>query len=169
LITTQPANRTVNVGETAKFRVGAAGDPPLSYQWLKNGANIDGATQDSYTTPPATASDNGSLFSVIVSNPGGSVTSNPARLNVRFAPLIVTQPVDTTVTVGRKAKFLVTADGTKPLTYQWRKNGLDIAGAFKPSYITPPTTPADNGSLFSVVVTNGLGNVTSNNAVLTVQ
>jgi beta-galactosidase len=72
------------------------------------------------------------------------------------------------VKVGKTAKFSVTATGFKPLSYQWRKNGIDIAGATGASYTTPPTTPADNGSLFSVVVSNSIGSVTSSDAVLTV-
>jgi len=54
------------------------------------------------------------------------------------------------------------------LIYQWRKNGVNIAGATKASYTTPPTTPADNGALFSVVVTNRIGSATSSDATLTV-
>jgi hypothetical protein len=81
-ITTQPADKTVTAGMTAKFNVRATGTPPLSYQWRKNGSNITGATQRSYTTPATTAADNGSLFSVVVSNSIGSVTSNNATLTV---------------------------------------------------------------------------------------
>jgi hypothetical protein len=71
--------------------------------------------------------------------------------------------------VGGRAKFQVVASGALPLSYQWRKNGATIAGATKSKYTTPPTTLTDNGSLFSVVVSNGVGSATSNNAVLTVQ
>jgi hypothetical protein len=71
--------------------------------------------------------------------------------------------------VGQRAKFQVVASGTLPLSYQWSKNGATIAGATKSKYTTPPTTATDNGSLFSVVVSNDVGSVTSNNAVLTVQ
>ncbi|MGH7887496.1 MAG: G8 domain-containing protein, partial [Candidatus Binatia bacterium] len=49
-ITTQPASRTVSVGQTATFNVVASGTAPLSYQWQKSGANIAGATAASYTT-----------------------------------------------------------------------------------------------------------------------
>ena len=82
-ITTQPANTTVNAGETARFRVTASGTAPLHYQWRKNGVDIPRATKASYTTPPVVSGDNGSLFSVIVSNRAGSVTSNNAILTVR--------------------------------------------------------------------------------------
>ena len=140
----------------------------MSYQWRKNGANITGATSASYTTPATTTADNGSLFSVVVSNSAGSVTSNNATLTVKTPPTITTQPANTTVRVGQTAKFSVTATGTTPLSYQWRKNGVNIAGATKASYTTPKTTSADNGALFSVIVTNSIGSVTSNNATLTV-
>src|SRR5262249_16754246 len=50
-ITTQPANQSVTVGQTASFSVVATGTVPLSYQWRKNSANISGANSASYTTP----------------------------------------------------------------------------------------------------------------------
>ena len=84
------------------------------------------------------------------------------------APSITTQPANKTVRVGRRATFSVTATGTPPLYYQWTKNGANITGATNSSYRTPPTTLADNGSLFAVTVTNSNGSVTSNNATLTV-
>ena len=158
----------MTLGQTAKFSVRATGDGPLSYQWHKNGQDITGATSASYTTPATIAADNGAIFAVVVSNGGGSVTSNNATLTVRLPPSITTQPADTTVAAGVRAKFTVIATGGAPLRYQWRKNGQDIAGATKSSFITPRTTIADDGSLYCVVVTNSVGNVTSNKATLTV-
>ena len=141
----------------------------MTYQWTKNGADIAGATKKSYTTPPVTSVDNGSVFAVRVTNPGGTVTSNNAILTVRVPPSITTQPADVTVTIGKTAKFTVIASGTTPLTYQWKKNGTDISGATKSSYVTPKTVASDNGSLFSVVVSNAAGSVTSRSALLTVK
>jgi hypothetical protein len=83
-------------------------------------------------------------------------------------PQITQQPTDTSVKVGRRARFRVVASGAPPLSYQWSKNGAIISGATNSKYTTPTTTQTDNGSLFSVVVSNGLGSTTSNNAVLTV-
>lgn len=136
---------------------------------MKNGAEIAGATSSSYTIPPATAGDDGSLFSVGVSNSGGTTMSNNATLTVRIPPSISTQPVDKTVKAGKTARFSVVASGTKTLKYQWRKNGLDIAGATKAAYTTPSVVAADSGSLFSVFITNSAGSATSNNALLTVK
>ena len=73
------------------------------------------------------------------------------------------------VSVGQTAKFRVRATGTKPLGYQWKKNGVNIAGANKASYTTPPTTLEDNGAIFAVIVSDRAGSVTSDNAILTVE
>src|SRR6266536_3022289 len=83
-------------------------------------------------------------------------------------PVITVQPIDKTETEGETAKFTVTASGTEPLSYQWRQNGVDIAGGTSPSYTTRRVTRADDGSVFSVVVSNGAGSVTSADATLTV-
>src|SRR5207302_1558993 len=84
-ITTQPANQTVTVGQTATFAVVATGTAPLSYQWQKSGTAISGATSASYTTPATTSADNGATFVVVVSNSAGSVTSTAATLTVNAA------------------------------------------------------------------------------------
>lgn len=82
---------------------------------------------------------------------------------------ILAQPQDTSVRLGRRARFSVTASGTKPLTYQWKKNGAAIPGATRPTYATPPTTAQDNGAVFAVTIINSTGTITSNNATLTVR
>ncbi|MGA2920749.1 MAG: pyrrolo-quinoline quinone [Candidatus Sulfotelmatobacter sp.] len=69
-------------GQTATFSVTAMGSGRLNYQWVKGTTAIVGATFASYTIPPASTFDNGSRYSVVVSNSGGSVTSNAATLSV---------------------------------------------------------------------------------------
>ncbi len=336
-ITSHPANQSVAPGQTATFNVSASGTAPLSYQWQRNGADIGGATNASYTTPSTTLSDNGSTFRCIVSNSAGTAVSNNATLSVsgppdpqspyrgvpfsipgaieaedfdeggegiayhdldaanqggqyrtsgvdvsatsdigggykigwtkgsewleytvnvgvagtytiaariasagnggtfhiemngvnvtgpitvpntgswesfqtvsktgvtlnagqqvlRFSmdadgptgwfgdfnslsitsegssssPTITSQPADQSVAPGQTATFSVTASGSAPLSYQWQKNGSNIAGATNSTYTTPPTTTGDNGSTFQAIVSNGFGNATSNAAVLSV-
>jgi hypothetical protein len=170
-ISSQPMPQSVTAGQTATFSVAASGTAPLAYQWNKNGAAIGGATAASYTTPATVIGDNASQFSVTVSNGTGSVTSNSAALSVVAAPVapsISVQPASQSVTAGQTATFSVTAAGTAPLTYQWNKNGAPISGATAASYTTPVTVVGDNGTQFSVTVSNSVGNVTSSNAVLTV-
>ena len=132
---------------------------------------IAGATAASYTTPVTTTGDDGDGFYCEVSNAAGAVNSATATLTVTstpVAPSITTQPADQTVAAGQTATFTVAADGTAPLSYQWRKDTVNIAGATSASYTTPPTTSTDDQSLFDCVVNNAVGSATSATALLTV-
>jgi alkaline phosphatase D len=82
LIERQPNDATVAVGRRARFKVHATGSLPLLYQWKKNGVDIGGATGAQYQTPPTTLEDDQSLFKVVVSNSGGTITSTEAKLRV---------------------------------------------------------------------------------------
>jgi PQQ enzyme repeat len=84
---------TVAPGETATFSTTATGDGPLSYQWERDGKAISTAASATYTTSPATPADNGAKFRVVVSNAGGSVTSNPATLSVSAGAVAATDVV----------------------------------------------------------------------------
>jgi beta-galactosidase len=82
VIETQPQSTTVVVGESATFTVFASGTPAPTYQWLRNGTAIAGATGATYTTPPTVATDNGASFTVSATNGSGTVASNSAVLTV---------------------------------------------------------------------------------------
>ena len=171
-ITAQPGNVSVTIGSSATFSVTAGGTGPFTYQWQKGGTAIAGATSASYTTPATVASDNGSIFNVIVSN-GSATTSNNATLTVTSAatpPSITTQPASQTATVGSTATFTVTAGGTGPFNYQWLKNNTAIAGATSATYTTPTLALSDSGESFTVTVGNSSGSspATSTAATLTV-
>jgi hypothetical protein len=84
------------------------------------------------------------------------------------APTIASQPTSTTVKVGESAQFSVAATGTAPLSYQWQRNGAALSGATDATYTTPPTTIADDGALFAVIVSNSAGSITSSTAKLSV-
>ena len=170
-ITSQPVNQSVVAGQSATFSVAATGSATLSFQWKKYGTNIPGATSSSYTTPATTSTDSGAVFTVVVSNSAGTAISSHATLTVTanaVPPTVTTQPQNLSVLPGASASFWVSATGTSPLTYQWKKNGSDIPGATTSSYSTPPASNADSGALYSVVVTNSAGTVTSGAASPTV-
>lgn len=169
-ITTQPQSQSVTLGQAGVFSVVAAGTAPITYQWRKNGTAIAGATAATYTTPATVTSDSGSLFTVVVSNASGSVTSNGAILTVRVAalPRITTQPISQTVSSGSRVIFSVVAAGTGPLNYQWYKNGAAVAGATSASY-SFTATRTDNNASFYVKVRNEVGTINSNTVVLRVR
>jgi hypothetical protein len=80
-ITSGPANVSDTVGDTAVFSVIASGAAPLTYQWRRNGQDIQNAVMSSYSLVVA-ASDSGTTYSVVVANALGSVTSEVATLTV---------------------------------------------------------------------------------------
>src|SRR5437667_2689773 len=82
VITTQPSSQLVSVGYPVTFSVTASGPSPYSYQWMRNGVNISGATARTYRIASTTLSDDGARFRVRVSNAYGSILSNVATLSV---------------------------------------------------------------------------------------
>ena len=80
---------------------------------------------------------------------------------------IITGPIERTILQGSATTFTVTADGTAPLSYFWRKDGVVIAGPTGSSYAINSAQPADEG-IYSVIVSNALGTATSANAELLV-
>lgn len=87
--------------------------------------------------------------------------------NFAGAPRIVVQPIPRIIAPNGSVTFNVEAVGSATLSYQWRKNGLNVAGATTSSYSLPSVQTANAGT-YSVVVTNTLGSVTSDGALLTV-
>ncbi|MFC0403373.1 discoidin domain-containing protein [Paraburkholderia rhizosphaerae] len=160
-IQTQPAAQSVQAGQNATFSVVATGSPTLTYQWLKNGQPIQGATQPVYNTPPATTDDNSSMYSVVVTNSAGTTTSGTATLSVGAAtpPKIVSQPNGTSVPVGQSVTFNVVASGSDPLTYQWTKSGVAV-GTNSPQLIIPSASNSDSGD-YIVTVSNAAGSVST--------
>lgn len=80
-ITTPPVGRTTNPGASVTFSVQASGAAPLAYQWRKDGQNIPGATEASFTLASVTPTDAGA-YTVEVSNAGGKTLSGAAQLVV---------------------------------------------------------------------------------------
>ena len=93
-ITRQPTSQTVLEGTDVMFTVTATGTQPIRYQWRYNGNNLAGATSANYSISRVESNQAGN-YSVVVSNAGGSVTSQNAALTVLrnpARPVIVKQP-----------------------------------------------------------------------------
>ena len=171
-IDVQPQPQAVVAGSSATFSVQMRPQgAPLQFQWRRNGADIQGAIASSYTLTTSALSDSGASFSVRISNSVGAVVSAAAALTVTPAPVppgISQQPVSVSVNVGQSAQFSVTASGSAPLRYEWRRGSTVIATATGPTLSLATTALSDNGAVFSVVVRNDVGSATSANATLTV-
>ncbi|HXJ60020.1 MAG TPA: immunoglobulin domain-containing protein, partial [Verrucomicrobiae bacterium] len=169
VILTQPQGLVVTQGMTVTFSVTAAGPPaggPLSYQWRLNNSAISNATSSTLTRTNVGAPDQGTYVAV-VSNSAGSVTSAPAVLTVRTAPIITTQPADATILPGADVTFFVRANGQQPFTYQWRFNDSPIPDATASNLVLRAVYGRNEGN-YSVAISNPLGSTTSREARLTV-
>ena len=80
----------------------------------------------------------------------GQVTGNMYEVNLvlggNVPPSITSQPLSQSVNQGANATFTVSASGSTPLSYQWRLDGANIAGATASSYTRSNVQPADAGS-----------------------
>jgi len=141
----------------------ADGMGTLSYQWLRDGNAIDGATSSSYTLDDA---DVGSAISVVASYTDGQGTLETVSSNATSPVVNVNDSPTGNVTIDGTATEdqsltantagLADADGLGALSYQWKRDNVDISGAENSSYTL---TDADVGSAISVVVryTDGQG------------
>ncbi len=88
VIVSHPESQSATQGEVVTFSIVATGGS-LVYQWQRDGIDIPGASNTSFTTPPIMQGDDGAVFRVTVSNSAGSVTSDQAILIVRIQSVSV--------------------------------------------------------------------------------
>src|SRR5262245_21773804 len=165
-ISSQPQGGTRCPGESITFSVAASGCGPFSYRWRKGGVAISGATSASYTLASIVATDAGD-YDAVVTGACGSATSSAATLTVNSPTTIATAPVGGSRCAGQSITFTVTAGGTGPFSYQWRKGGVAISGATSASYTLASIVATDAGD-YDAVVTGACGSATSSAATLTV-
>ena len=177
VITLQPVSVVQCEGTMAIYSVTATGTG-LGYQWRKggvalvNGGDISGATTATLNIANIETLDEGS-YDVIITGTCGTVTSSVVQLTVDDNVVITVQPVDVTQCEGTLASFTVSATGTGPLSYQWRKGGValtdggNITGSSTTNLRISNILPADE-ALYTVVVTGKCTGATSAGALLNV-
>ncbi|MBM3415353.1 MAG: T9SS type A sorting domain-containing protein [Bacteroidetes bacterium] len=191
-ITVQPAALAAPVcpNFNVNYSVTATGTA-LTYQWqlstnnggswsnISNGLQYAGTTTANLTILNVSTSQNGHQFRVIVSGAcPPSVTSNAVILVVATTPTITTQPANSTVCAPNAATFSVTVGGVPaPNIFQWQEstdggftwNNLTTGGSSTTTLTINPTSTAQNGNRYRIIVTNSCGqSITSSAAVLTV-
>ena len=168
-ISSQPTAAAACLGGSQNFTVSATGTGTLTYQWKKNGSNVTAnATATTATlTLSGIAAGDAADYTVDVTGTCGSVLSSSAALTINSATAISAQPSAVTQCAGTTANFSVTGSGQGTLTYQWRKDGSALNGETN-STLAVTNIATINAGQYSVIVTGGCGNVTSSNALLTV-
>ena len=86
VISAQPVSAVVTIGSMAILSVSNSGTGPFGYQWLKDGAILQGRTNSTVNFDPFQFTDSGS-YSVVITNALGMTISMPASLSVPNAPL----------------------------------------------------------------------------------
>lgn len=166
----QPVTRCE--GEEVILCVVASGMPAPSYQWKKDGVDIDGEHEDCFNLPSVTVDDAG-VYTVVVSNACDSPESTPATLTVNTAPVFLLQPVAQSSCVGGSVSFAVNASGSPAPIYQWRlndvplSNGGNIIGADSATLVIDSVGLTDAGN-YDCVVSNVCGSPNSDDASLVV-
>ncbi len=166
-ITTQPISRTVAAGSPASFTTVVTGFPTPTLQWFKNSVAVPGATTELLTFASAALADAGT-YTLVATNSQGSVTSNAATLTVTGGvarPEVVAHPTSVARPLGAGAALAIVATGSP--TYQWRKNGVAVAGATAATLSFAALAAADTAS-YDVVLTNAAGSITSDSATVVV-
>lgn len=134
------ANQAVCAGSILTLTSNTA--PGLSYQWYRNTVLINGATLSSYGVTSS-----GSYTVNVASGPGCSSTSTAINVIVNPLPTATASAAGNT-TFCQGDSLLLEANNQPNVTYQWRINGNDIAGANGLQY-----TATQTGN-FTVAVTN---------------
>lgn len=162
---------TAAVGRTLTAKPGtwAPSGVALTYQWLRSGTAIRGATASTYTL---TAADRGATLSVRVSGARAGYTTatrtSGATATVKPGTITVTTAtkVSGTARVGARLTAVaprLSVTGTRT-TYQWLREGRAISGATKPTYTLTKSDKGKRVSVRATVTRSGFTTVTSTSA-----
>lgn len=166
----QPQDQTVPAGMNVSFRVVANWSAPydtapVAYQWFFDGAPVSHGTNSVLDLLDVQPEQSGP-YCVAVSDSYGSVTSSTAHLSViTVAPSFDIQPVSRGAFPGLNAGFAAHAAGTRPISYQWQFNGMEIPPATSTSLALTNIGPGDLGT-YRVIAWNTTGTTASTDALL---
>lgn len=150
-----PAN-TVYAGTPVTLTV-AAGVGPMTVQWRKNGADLEGATSIPLVIANPVVGDSGS-YDVVIKNDAGTATSPALTLTVQPAnpPVFPTAPASATRLLRGSVSFTAVVDGTPPITLKWQHNDTDIPGATTATLKLENLKTSDAGA-YKLIAENSFG------------
>jgi hypothetical protein len=157
---------TLAAGGRLVCPVNVTGGGTYTYRWYLNGTLIPGATANPYIVESLTAANTGT-YAADVTNALGTtrITAGTVTVGAAGSPVLALQPIPKTVVPGGTFTLATSASGTG-LTYQWLRNGTQLAGETGAILLRQNVTAADEGN-YSVRVSNAAGSVVSNAATIT--
>ena len=180
-VTSDPAEVTINIpptivehpqgvdvcdGERVELAVDATGSD-LTYQWLRNGVPVAGATSRTYNIPGVSDATEGVYQCRITGACSPQRTTDSAIVNIIDVPSITMGPEGADLTAGDDLSLMVTADGEN-LMYQWYKDGEAIDGATESSFSITGVVRSDSG-MYTVRIWNRCDTTESERATVTVK
>jgi uncharacterized repeat protein (TIGR01451 family) len=155
--------QTVCPGAALSLNAVTHGTGPFTYQWVKDGKPLPGATTSAWAITKATVLDQGTY--VVIVNGACTAVTNTGTVTVH-PPTTATPLADQSLCFGATATFTTVAGGTGPFTYVWTKNGQVLPGQTA-NTLTIPRTKASDAATYSVQV-SGLCDSVTNSATLAV-
>ncbi|MBL8877500.1 MAG: immunoglobulin domain-containing protein [Phycisphaerales bacterium] len=189
VLSASPAPASVCWGGSAGFDVTASSNGELAYQWQRDGAPlsdgvtpwgslVSGATSPNLSIVGVADGDVGIYDCVVSTAECASITSGGASLMLDTGAVVTLSPAPVSTCAGASAQFSVSASGGPPLTYAWRKDGVElvdgptgsgstVSGAGTAMLSITAVSSADMGA-YDCMITNDCGGEPSGAAALTV-
>lgn len=158
VITEHPVNATICDGKTASFGIVASGSGNF-YEWYHNEIKLNVPNSSSLIIENAGISNQGDYHCIVFNSCGEQVRSQSAKLNVSLLPVITTNPKNLNLTVGNNLSLSVVASNGS-LSYQWRKDNVNIANANESIYEITNVSKSDAGK-YDCIVSNSCGSTSS--------
>jgi hypothetical protein len=167
VIVQQPVDISAVEGMTTNISVVVSSATALTFQWRLNGVSVPGATNSTLVFPAIQLSEAGT-YTVSAFNDGGAVFSTSAVVTVSPLPVITQQPQSQNVNTNVTFTLTVAATGTGPVRYQWRFNGINIAGATNTSLTYSNAELFAHAGYYDALVTDDIGTRASQVATIIV-
>ena len=151
----QPSSVSGIVGGSVVLEVSVTGTDPILYQWKHAGEDVEDGTDAVLTLANLSESSAGE-YQALVTNPAGSQLSDVAILIVETPPAIDSLTEEQNVIAGETVVLSVVANGSQPMTYAWKRDGVLIDSQTNSSLTLRNIASTDAG-VYSVEITNSAG------------